>query len=343
MYKTGDDKNNNKEGRLFSFFSPSRSRSAGLTKEQTKFNGKYNIPNFFIFLKNRFGDLTILNLIFVLANFSLLLVFFATSGNTNVTVSTPASPFYQQIAGASRYGSGAELSSLFSVYSSMTSLSVWTVWTKILYYSSFTLIITFGLSNLGMAYVTRAMVRREHVFVWHDFWYAIKRDWKQGLIVGVLDCILIFLISYALIFYYANLSAGGFQIQLMFYLTIFFALFYLVMRFYIYLMVITFKLKTTKIFKNAIIFAFLGMKRNLCALIAFAVIVFVSIYLILMFSTVAMLLPFIFTFALLFFVGSYCAYPVIVKYMIEPNGENGSASGENASNADEAPIFTDRG
>ena len=343
MFKTDPEKNNSKEGKLFSFFSPSRSRNAGISKEQAKFNGKYNFANFFIFLKQRFGDLTILNLIFVIANFSILLVLFATSGNTNISVSTPASPFYQQIYGAMRYGSGTAVSELAAQYGSLTSLSVWTVWTKILYYSSLTLFITFGLSNVGMAYVTRAMVRREHTFVWHDFWYAVKRDWKQGLIIGVIDCAVIFLISYSLVFYYANLSVGEFYINVMFYLSIFFALYYFVMRIYMYLMVITFKLKTFKLIKNAMIFALLGIKRNLCALLGIGVTLFVSFYLVLMFSTVAMILPFIFTFAFMYFIGSYCAYPVIVKYMIEPYNAEHPKPEQSDQPEDEERVFTDRG
>ena len=338
MIKTENNKNN-KEGKLFSIFSPSRSRNPGLTKKQAEFNGKYNLANFFTFLKRHFGDLTILNLIFIICNFSLVLVLFATSGNTNDTVSTPASPFYQQIYGAMRYSNGSQISSLNAVYGNMTTLSVWTVWTKILYYSSFTLIITFGLSNIGMAYVTRAMVRREHTFVWHDFWYAIKRDWKQGLLVGIIDTVLIALIAYSLLFYYSNLSTGGFQINVMFYLCLFFAFYYFVMRLYLYQMVITFKLKTFKLFKNAMIFSLLGVKRNLCALLGIGVTFFISFYLILLFSTVAMILPFIFTIALTYFIGTYCAYPVIVKYMIEPYEKDHPKETE----PEEEKVFIDRG
>lgn len=338
MFKT-ENNNNNKEGKLFSIFSPSRSRNAGLTKKQAEFNGKYNFANFFVFLKRHFGDLTILNLIFILCNFSLVLVLFATSGNTNDTVSTPASPFYQHIYGAMRYSGGNQIASLHAIFGNMTSLSVTTIWTRILYYSAFTLVITFGLSNIGMSYVTRAMVRREHTFVWHDFWYAIKRDWKQGLLVGVIDAVLITLISYALFFYYANLSVGGFQINVMFYLCVFFALYYFVMRLYIYLMVITFKLKTFKLFKNAMIFSLLGIKRNLCALLGIGATFFISYYFILMFSTVAMILPFIFTISLTYFIGTYCAYPVIIKYMIEPYEK------EHPKDVipEEEPVFTDHG
>ena len=340
MFKT-ENNNNKKEGKLFSFFSPSRSRNAGLTKQQAQFDGKYNFVNFFKFLKNHFGDLTILNLIFILTNFSLILVLFSVSGNTNVSVDTPASPFYQHIYSAMRYGTGVQTSVLNSVFGSVTQLSVPTVFTKILYYSAFTLLVTFGLSNIGMAYVTRAMVRREHTFVWHDFWYAVKRDWKQGLIIGVIDCVVIFLVSYALMFYYSNLSVGGFQLTVMFYLAVFFAFFYFVMRIYIYLMAITFTLKTFKLIKNAVIFSLLGIKRNICAVLGIGVVAFVGYYLILMFSTVAMILPFIFTIALMYFIGTYCAYPVIVKYMIEPYEKEHPKAEETVP--EEERIFIDRG
>ncbi|MBO4501873.1 MAG: hypothetical protein J5760_06485, partial [Clostridia bacterium] len=89
------------------------------------------------------------------------------------------------------------------------------------------------------------------------------------------------------------------------------------------------------------IFSLLGIKRNLCALLGIGLVAFVSFYLILMFSSVAMILPFIFTFALMYFIGTYCAYPVIVKYMIEPYEKEHPKVEEEIP--EEEKIFTDRG
>ncbi len=332
----------NKEGKLFSLFSSSKSRNdIGLTKEKAAFNGKYDITNFFVFLKRHFGDVTVLNLLFFLINFSLILVLFATSGNLDRAVPAPASSLYQQLYGALRYDpKGFAAESLLSVFGTTTTLSVWTTWTRILYYSSFTLIITFGLSNIGMAYVTRGIVRRDYVQVWHDFWYAIKRDWKQGIIVGIADVVIIYLLYNSILFYYYNRTS--YMMSVCFYFSIFFAFFYFIARMYLYLMLINFKLKLTKLYKNAFIFTVLGFKRNFCALIFIAITVFISVYLALLFPMAGALIVFIFTVAFIYLIGTYCCYPVIYKYMIKPIDDENKKNKKNDENGEE-PIFVDRG
>lgn len=332
---------NKKEGKLFSLFSQPGSRNnAGLTKEKAAFNGKYDFANFFVFLKRHFGDVTVLNLLFFLLNFSLILVLFATSGNLDRAVPAPASSLYQQLYGALRYdANGYEASALLNVFGATTTLSVWTIWTKILYYSSFTLVITFGLSNIGMAYVTRGIVRRDYVSVWHDFWYAIKRDWKQGLIIGIADVGIIYLLYNAILFYYYNRTT--YLMSVCFYFSIFFAFFYFIARMYLYLMLINFNLKLKKLIKNAAIFTILGFKRNFCALIFIAITVFISVYLALLFPMAGALVVFIFTVAFIYLIGTYCCYPVIYKYMIKPVEDENKKNKKDDEG--EEPVFVDRG
>lgn len=336
-----NNKNNNKGGKLFSFFSPSSNKNGqGLTKKQARFDGKYNFYNFFSFMKFRFGDMTVLNLIFILTNFALVLVLFATSGNTNTESTTPASYIYQQIYGVIQYDSASpSVMTMQSVYGVSTPLSVWTTVTKILYYSAFLLPITFSLSNIGMAYVNRGFIRRDYVTVWHDYWYAIKRDWKQGIVVGLIDCGIIYLLYNAIVFYSAN--KADYMMYVFFFFSVFFALLYFVMRMYLFTMVVTFDLKIRKMFKNALLFSLLGIKRNICAVLGIAVTLFVSVELVLIFTSVGMILPFLYTISLLYLISMYCTYPVIHKYMIKPM-EDQNKKQEPPHDNDE-PVFIDRG
>ena len=87
-------------------------------------------------------------------------------------------------------------------------------------------------------------------------------------------------------------------------------------------MVVTFDMKLMKIFKNALIFVVLGIKRNIMALLGLAVVTLFAVVLVIIFLPmglgVTLVLPFVYYLALCAFIYTYAAYPVIEKYMIDP-------------------------
>ena len=83
-----------------------------------------------------------------------------------------------------------------------------------------------------------------------------------------------------------------------------------------YIMIFTFDLKLGKIIKNACSFAILGIKRNLMALLGCGLLVALNIGLAIIFAPIGIILPFVITIALFDFIGVYCAYPNIIKYMM---------------------------
>lgn len=182
------------------------------------------------------------------------------------------------------------------------------------------LIITWGWQNVGAAYVVRGLYRGEPVFVWSDFFYAIKRNLKQGFFMGLVDALIMIVLAVDFIFFFTR--GGTFTLDFMYFVIFALVLIYMVMRFYIYLMLITFDLKISKIIKNALIFTVLGIKRNLLAIIGSAILLAINGLLIIWtlpsgFS-LPVVLPFIYLFASLLFITTYAAYPVIDKHMIAP-------------------------
>ena len=113
------------------------------------------------------------------------------------------------------------------------------------------------------------------------------------------------------------------------------------MRYYIYTLLITFNLSIPKIFKNAFIFAFLGLKRNLLALVGVALVLFINVQLFYMLPVLGILLPLVITFSLCNFITGYASYPVIKKYMIDPYYSDND--GENDEGSNEESVFVDRG
>ena len=182
------------------------------------------------------------------------------------------------------------------------------------------LVITYGWQKVGAIYVTRGLVRGDSVFIWSDYFYAIKKNFKQGFVLGLIDCIIMFILGYDLIYFYHSAPSGltNFMYVMIFALIIL----YTVFRFYTYLMIVTFNMKLSKVFKNALIFTVLGIKRNILALIGLLLataIAIVPIFFLLPVGVgVALVLPLIYYLGICSFIYTYAAYPVIKKYMIDP-------------------------
>lgn len=182
------------------------------------------------------------------------------------------------------------------------------------------LMITFGWQNVGAAYITRELVRGRPVFTISDYFYAIKRNFKQGFIIGIIDFVACAVLIYDFIQFY-NMT-GNFAYDLMFWCICGVGFIYIFIRFYIYLLLINFDLKTIKIFKNALIFTALGFKRNFLALLWIILILAINIALIMVLLPfniiVPLLLPLFYFAAFALFTSTYAAYPIIKKYMIDP-------------------------
>ena len=135
--------------------------------------------------------------------------------------------------------------------------------------------------------------------------------------MGILDSLLIALLVYAISFYNLNINAGGVAVPFLI-ISWAAAILYFFMRLYIYIMIVTFDLKLIKILKNAVFFAILGFKRNIVALIGTAIIVIFTIGLMMYLLPLGIMIPFLFLFSLLEFIGVYTAYPKIKEMMIDP-------------------------
>lgn len=182
------------------------------------------------------------------------------------------------------------------------------------------LALTFGWQNVGAAYVLRGLFRGDPVFVFTDYFYAVKRNFKQAFWLGLLDFIFsaVLIIDFVYFFY----RTGSFGTDFMYFAIFAIGLIYLVMRFYIYQLLITFDLSNFKILKNALIFSVLGIKRNVMALLGIVLLVFVHLFFILLLVpsgiSIPLVLPLVYVFAVLAFIATYAAYPIIDRYMIEP-------------------------
>jgi uncharacterized membrane protein YesL len=160
--------------------------------------------------------------------------------------------------------------------------------------------------------------------LWSDYFYAIRRNLKQGFLVGLLDVLVIGVLFFDW-YYFGALAGVSFVYSLMYFAILALAIIYIFMRFYIYLMMITFDLSLKKMLKNALIFAMLGIKRNIMALLGIFTLIALNIALIgpalSIGFTLPIILPFFYLPGFAGFMAVYAAYPNIRRYMIDGRTE----------------------
>ncbi len=314
----------------------------GITKEQAA-RLKPTLRGFFSYLRRDFGKLIQIDMFLILGNFPLIFALLAFSGIGMAAHVAPATPLLPTLEGVASFeGMSAALASLFGIGGMHTTLYTPTTVTYVLYALSALVIFTFGFVSVGTTYIIRNMLRGEPVFLWSDFWYAVRRNWKQGLVMGILDVLcLVLLVGDMAIMLADGSSFMGILVGVIF---VFFIL-YLWMRPYLYLQIVTFDLTVFKIFKNALIFALLGIKRNLMALLG--VLLLVVIALLMLFGFYGILIPFAFAFMVAFlpslagYIFNFAAYFKVKEIMIDPYLAEHPE--ENGDGEDVERIAVDRG
>ena len=202
------------------------------------------------------------------------------------------------------------------------------------------LLVTWGWQNIGATYVLRGLVRGDAVFVFTDYFYAIKRNLKQGFFLGLIDAAILFTLGFDIAYFWGR--GGTFVLDAGFFVTITLIIVYFLMRFYTYLLLVTFDLSILKVLKNALIFSMLGFKRNIMAFLA-AILLFV-IVLFMVFGLYGILIPIGLALAVLFlpamlgYITVYAAYFKIKQIMIDPY-----VTEEKSELDDIKPIAIDRG
>ena len=333
-----DDKKKKKKFTLYRLFNP-EGNGKGLTKEEAA--QPRTFINFFKFFWRNIGVLFTVNIYLVLGNFPILITMLGLTGNFNGNSTAASSLLFGPLYGTMHFAaSGPVTGALYGVHGVQSALSVPSVTTIVLYCLGILVIFTYGVVNVGTAYILRNLVKGEPVFIWDDFWYAIKRNWKQGLILGIIDALLTAMIAFDLVFFFANI--GTILSNLLFGVMVLIAVTFITMRFYMYTIMVTFDLSLYKILKNSFIFSILGLKRNAVALLGIAAAVVLNWGLSIAFMPLGIILPFVITFAAIEFMGIYAAYPKIKEIMIDPYYESDRPDAKKIMDETET-VFTDKG
>lgn len=282
---------------------------------------KFSTKSFFKVTINKLGAICKLNFLILLMLSPIVFTMFGYSGSffgiqiADLTT-TPVSSAFAHYQGMEAYESGSAFTALAAPNSLMTTVNIDNTATTILKCIGLVIVFLFGPLNVGCTFIMRNMVQEKSVFIWHDFFSAIRKNLKQAIIFGLIDCLCIFAVAYALPFYYYN--ANSFPMRMLLFAMILITILYFVMRIYIYLMIVTFNLGYKKLFKYAFILSSAGIKRNFMMLFGLALIFIISAYLLILLQSFGLLVIFIFTVAFTAFMCVYCTYPVVKRYMIDP-------------------------
>lgn len=203
-------------------------------------------------------------------------------------------------------------------------------------------IVTIGPAIAGMTYVLRQFALEKPVFLFSDFWTAFKSNWKQGVLLSLIQGVVYFLIGVADYYYFTQAIGQSWLRYIPLGVAVLVTAVILFMSFYPYLMAVTVELPIQHIIKNSFIFAFLGAKTN------FITLFWVLLLVVLQALFFPLTLPIIVSIGLstICFITVYNSYPYLQRYIIEPQQVNENEDEEDEDEEDEdgdEPIFTDIG
>ena len=304
-----------KKFKLFDFTKDGK----GVSKAETE-NIKPNLSGFFKQYKNKFSRLLSVNIFMVLGNFPLFFAGMAYAGYGATHTTIPAYFLFPIINAMDKFDPSPVSAALYAIYGLQGPAMHFSTVSYILLALSLLTLFTFGLTNVGTTYILRNLARGDAVFMWSDFWYAIKRNWKQGILIGILDILFSFLSVFNIRYYFLALN-DTFINGIMFYLSLAMLILWFYMRFYMYLLLVTFDLSIPKILKNSLIFSIIGFKRNFMATLGILVLLLLNYMVFVYVQPLGIVLPLVLTLSNGAFMSTYAAYFKIKEIMIDPYAE----------------------
>ena len=191
-----EEKPKKKRFRLFDF----QKDGKGVSKEDAIITPDLN--GFFKSFFRNFNRLLSVNIFMVLGNFPFIFAVIALSGLFKIDYFAPDSWLFSQLHGIMlNFDPESSILSpstmaLFGIEGIQIESAAMTPISYLFWGLSATIIFTFGFVNVGTTYIIRNMIKGEPVFMWSDFWYAIKRNKKQAFWFGILDIAIMIIIPF---------------------------------------------------------------------------------------------------------------------------------------------------
>ncbi len=171
----------------------------------------------------------------------------------------------------------------------------------------------------GLTFVLRNWARQEHAFLVSDFFEHTKKNWKQGLVLSIINTVFLYAILNAALFYVKT----GISLMTVLILFIVTMALWFITNFYTYTIMVTFKMSVIQIIKNSFLLVLAKLPQNL---FFFVIIMAVHILLLYYLFPLWFLLMAVILIALTGFTMNYYSWHVIEKYMMpKDSGEQEKA------------------
>ena len=297
---------------------PFRFDGRGISKSKSP--KQSGLGRFFLTFKDSFNKIFLVNIIMVLGNIPAIFLIAILSGYTRETVLIPTSDLFQNLGGIFLInGFSPSQMAIYAMEGLPSTLLVNTTLTYVFLAIGSLVLFTFGIVSAASTYVLRNIAMGEAVFVWSDFWYAVKRNWKIALPFGIIDILINCLLAFNL---YSTVSNGSFATSLMFWSNLIISILYFFMRSYIYIQIVSFDMPIMKIMKNALILSLVGFKRNVMALLGCLLFVILEIFFILgaggILISLGVAMPLAIMFSATEYMRIYAAFFKIKEHIIDP-------------------------
>lgn len=174
-------------------------------------------------------------------------------------------------------------------------------------------IITIGPATAAMSKILRDFSLERGVFLWSDFVEAFKKNFKQGLAMGIID-ILVFFVAITSVVFYSRWAGENKIMYIPFIIVGAILIVAIMMNYFIFLMIPTLDLKLKAMLKNAFLLSILALKTNICTLI-FTVLFTIAVF---FFIPAALILVPTIYFSTMGFIIVFNSYQYLEKYIIQP-------------------------
>lgn len=174
-------------------------------------------------------------------------------------------------------------------------------------------VITIGPATAALTKVCRNYSQERHTYLFGDFWDSFKKNFKQGLVFGLIDLLFVVVFAVGLMFYMdwaQKMPIMYIPMIIMFS----FMIVVIMMNFYIYIMVSSTNLTVKQIIKNSLILSYLGMKKSIICLVVYVLFMSINIF----FYPISIVFAATLCFSFISFLDCSLCYPVVRKYIIQP-------------------------
>ncbi|MCH5196205.1 MAG: YesL family protein [Oscillospiraceae bacterium] len=199
-------------------------------------------------------------------------------------------------------------------------------------------IVTIGPATAAMTALMRNIYLERPQFYFHDFVKEFKKNFKQALIVGILDILVTAVFVFSLVLFF-SLEKTTDTDAVVFALSAAAAVLFFIMNFYIYPQIVALDLKLLDIFRNALVLSLLNIWAELIVLVFSAGYIFLAVNYPVFVLPLAPFVPL----AWLGFLSVFCCYPAIQKHIINPYYKQTGEKNPEIPDYAEQAIFTDMG